>query len=132
MHEDIDQDTDPYCNPVHPPLNLSLLPNFSWAFIHGFWILVPIKFSKEITNRSMEREDSPKQENLDIWNDGNLTYVSLQDTVTQMSEWSGQDGDSFDSLEMEDSESNFVEKVKRLLHTGQTEDPAQGTRRSEW
>lgn len=32
---------------------------------------------------------------------------------------------------MEDSESDFEVKVRRLLHSGQTEDPTQGTRRSE-
>lgn len=68
---------------------------------------------------------------MEIWGDGNMVDDNLQVPSTQMSDGSGHDGESLDSQEREDSESDFEEKVKRLLQTGQAEDPSQITRRSE-
>lgn len=43
----------------------------------------------------------------------------------------GQEIDSSDSQATYDSESDFEDKIKRLLHTRQLEDPTQGTKRIE-
>lgn len=40
-------------------------------------------------------------------------------------------GDSSDSWQTEDSKTDFEEKIRRLLRTGQTEDINQGARKSE-
>lgn len=60
----------------------------------------------------MERDDSSKLENMVKGNDEIPTDVSLLDPDAQMSEGSGQNGDSLHSLEMEDSEFDFEEKVR--------------------
>ncbi|KAH7667215.1 Aldehyde dehydrogenase N-terminal protein [Dioscorea alata] len=122
-------DSESFCNPAQPPSNFSPPPNFNWVFLHGCWTLVPCIFTKEISTRSLQEEDSLQQGHIEIWNEEN--QVDDPEHIVQISEGSGHDGDSVESHEYEDSESDFEEKIRRLLHTGQAEDPAHGTRRSE-
>lgn len=48
-----------------------------------------------------------------------------------MTDGSGQEGDSLDNQVIEDLESYFDEKIRRLLHTSQTKDTTNRMRRSE-
>lgn len=86
---------------------------------------------KDITTRSLLDERTVPKENLEIWSKEKHTDDITPDIGTQVSEDSGHDGDSLGSQELDDSESDFEEKIMCLLHTGQTEDPLQGMRRSE-
>lgn len=113
----ISEEPDPYCNPAHPP-SVPLPPNFSWVFLHGFWTLVPAKFSKDISAQSQMNDESSQLENHETWSEGNLAEVNPHDPTPLMSEGSGQEGDSTDSQGLEDFESDFEEKVNRLLISG--------------
>lgn len=99
--------------------------------MHGVWTLVPGQFSKGILS-SLSRDDDRLQiTQMEIWSEENHIETLSPNNEHHDLEDAGHDMDSSDNRASEDSESDFEEKIKRLLHTGQVDDPAQSTRRSE-
>lgn len=97
--------------------NLTLPPNFNWVFLHGIWTLVLAKFSKDITTRSLLDDGDTHKENMEIWSEENHVDRILLESGIQVFEVSGREGHSLDSCELEDSKSDFEEKLRRLLHS---------------
>lgn len=127
----ISLENDDYCNPSHSPSNLNLPKNFNWVFIHGVWTLVLTKFSQDFTSSSLIDEEIVRKENIKIWSEEIHTDEVVSELGAQGSKCSGHDGDSLYSHEVEDSESDFEEKIRRLLQSGQTDDTSQGARKRE-
>lgn len=99
--------------------------------MHGVWTLVPGQFSKGILS-SLSRDDDRLQiTQMEIWSEENHIETLSPNNEHHDLEDAGRYMDSSDSRASEDSESDFEEKIKRLLHARQVDDPAQGTRRSE-
>lgn len=123
---------DSFCNPVQPPSHLILPSNFNWVFLKGIWTLVPAKFAKDFSYDPFIKEENFHGENPKFWEEENQTDVSLPNTGTLGIEGSGLEEDSQDIHRIEYFESNFEEKVRRLLLFGQMEESTLGTRKIEW
>lgn len=65
--EDNSGEIDSFTNPGHPPSILTRPPNFDWVYLHGFWTLVPAKFSKELAMQSLTDDEFAQPENMEIW-----------------------------------------------------------------
>ncbi|XP_039142324.1 uncharacterized protein LOC120279459 [Dioscorea cayenensis subsp. rotundata] len=111
-----DQDSS-FCNPSKPPSAFTPPPNFKWVFLHGIWTLVPSKFSADIIARSAIDPGSDQLDKLESWGDDHQDDDLQDNEITEVKE-SEQETYSTDSRHTEDSETDFEEKVRRLLHSG--------------
>lgn len=118
-----------FCDPSKPPSNYNLLPNFNWVLIHGVWTLAPRKFLKDLQAWSSLEEDKTHSDHLEIWGgDNHIEAISPNNDHHELDQVIASEA----SQDSDGSESDFGEKINRLLHIGQLEDPpAEGTRRSE-
>lgn len=74
--------------------------------------MVPKEFAKDNSLNSLLVEESVENANPEIWSEENQLVDFVPETSNLVFDASGQEGDSSVSRELEDSESDFEEKIK--------------------